>query len=113
MLHIFLLCLADSKTHTETLACTLGGSLARPGPGLDCVGLLRTGAAEDFTVAGIARKLAEARAEAVFAGHDEAAGAAGQTLALTALQQPARHEVLLKCVLLINGVEAVNNNVLA
>ena len=46
-------------------------------PGLNCVGLLRTGAAKDFTVAGIARKLAEACAEAVFAGHDEAAGAAG------------------------------------
>ena len=79
---------------------------------LDCVGLLRTGAAKDFTVAGIARKLAEACAEAVFAGHDEAAGAAGQALALAALQQPARHEVLLECVLLIHGVEAVNHNVL-
>ena len=53
------------------------------------VGRLSTCAAEDVTVVGLAGHFAEASAEVVLAGHDEAAGAAGQALAFAALQQPA------------------------
>ena len=62
---------------------------------------------------GRARQLAEASASVILTGHDEAAGATRQALASAALQQPARHEVLLECVLLVNGVQAVYDNVLA
>ena len=62
---------------------------------------------------GWAGQLAEASASVALAGHDKAAGAARQALASAALQQPARHEVLLKSVLLVNGFKAVNDNVLA
>ena len=78
---------------------------------LDGVGVLRAGTPEDLTVVSLARDLAEARAEAVFARHDEAAGAAGQAVALAALLQPAGRQVLPECICLINGVQAVEYDV--
>ena len=79
----------------------------------ECRSILFAGAPEDLAVVGWARQLAEPSASVALAGHDEAAGAARQALASAALQQPARHEVLIECILLINGVKAVNDNVLA
>ena len=79
----------------------------------ECRSILFAGAAEDLAVVGRARQLAEASASVTLTGHDETARAARQALALAALQQPARHEVLLECVLLVNGVQAVYDNVLA
>lgn len=59
------------------------------------------------------RQFAKAGADAVFAGHYEAAGASGQALALAALQQLARCEVISKCISLRHRVQAVKDDVLA
>ena len=80
---------------------------------LDGVSLLQAGTPEDLTVVSLARDLAEARAEGVFARHDKAARAAGQAVALAALQQPARGQVLPECIFLVHCVQAVNDDVLA
>ena len=62
---------------------------------------------------GLARESAEACTNAVSAGHDEAAGAAGQALALAALQQPARRQEFRKRILLVNGIKAIDDDALA
>lgn len=59
-----------------------------------------------------ARHFAEACADAVPAGHDEAAGASGEALALPALEEVAGHQVLLECIVFVHRVKAVDDDIL-